>query len=90
MVAIKAGPAKREWRHVKTLVTMHTQLHTKAISARRGEVLEFLGKAAKNTTIPARLAARNAAASRIVPTGFLWDPMCFFPFLVGARSTTAA
>ena len=52
MAAIKAGPAKRERRHVRTPVTMHAQLHTKANSARRGEVLEVLGKAAPNATIP--------------------------------------
>jgi hypothetical protein len=46
MAAIKAGPAKRERRHVRTLVTMYAQLHTKASSAKRGDVLEFLGKAA--------------------------------------------
>src|ERR687892_732459 len=67
----KAGAAKRERRHVRTAVTTYVQLHTRVNSAAKGEVLEVLGQAAENATIPARPAARNAPASRIVPNGVL-------------------
>src|SRR5688572_10188540 len=80
MDAINAGPAKRERRHVRTAVTMHALLHTKAESAKRGEVLEVLGHAAQTAIIPVRLAATNTPASRTVPNGFLWAFM-YFPFL---------
>src|SRR5687767_11472489 len=81
MAAIKAGPAKRERRHVRTALTMHAQLHTIANSAKRGEVLEDLGQAVQNAIISARVAASNAPASRIVPSGFLWA-FIWFPFFV--------
>jgi hypothetical protein len=58
-------------------VTIPAQLHTNANNARRGEVLEVPGHAARNRTIPARLAARNVPANRIAPSGFLWPSMWF-------------
>jgi hypothetical protein len=52
-------------------VTTYVQLHIRANSAARGEVLEVLGQAAQNAIIPTSPAARNAPASRIVPNGLL-------------------
>jgi hypothetical protein len=67
--ARKAGAARRERRHVRRAVTTYVQLHTRANSAARGEVLEVLGQATQNAAIPARPAARSAAASRMIPNG---------------------
>lgn len=67
IAAGKAKPAKRERRHVRTAVTAYVQLHTKANSAMRGEVSEFLGQAAQNAASPAILAMRKTHVSRVVP-----------------------
>jgi hypothetical protein len=67
IAAIKAVAAKRDRRHVRTPATMYAQLHARANSAARGEVLEVLGQAVQNAAIPARPAARSAAASRMIP-----------------------
>src|SRR5688500_2881089 len=81
--AIKARPAKRDRRQVSRAVRRHAQVHTKANSAKRGEVSEVLGQAAQNTTIPARLAARNKPANRIAPSGLPWAFMG--PFLPNVK-----
>src|SRR6185295_7519263 len=69
IAAIKAAAAKRERRHVRTPPTMYAQLHAAANSAARGEVLEVLGHTAHNAAIPAKPAARSAAASSMIPNG---------------------
>jgi len=67
IAARKAKPVKRERRHVRTAVTAYVQLHTKANSAARGEVLEVLGQAAQNAASPAILAMRKTHVSKVVP-----------------------
>ena len=62
IAARKAGAARRERRHVSRALTMYVQLHTRDNSAARGEVLDVRGQAAQNAAIPARPAARSAAA----------------------------
>jgi len=54
---------------VRRAVTTYVQFHTRANSAARGEVLEVLGQVTQNAATPARPAARNAAASRIIADG---------------------
>src|SRR5687767_8184567 len=71
IAARKAGAARRERRHVRMAVATYVQLHVRANSAARGEVLEVLGQATQNAAIPARPATRNAPASRIIPNGLL-------------------
>jgi hypothetical protein len=63
----KAKPVKRERRQVRTAVTAYVQLHTKANSAARGEVLEVLGQAAQNAASPAILAMRKTHVSKVLP-----------------------
>jgi hypothetical protein len=48
---------------------MYVQLHTRANSAARGEVLAVLGQVTQTAAIPARPAARNAVASRVIADG---------------------
>src|SRR5688572_1509588 len=71
IAARKAGAARRERCHVRRAVTTYVQLHIRANSAARGEVLEVLGQATQNAAIPARPATRNVPASRIIPNGLL-------------------
>src|SRR5262245_55416615 len=67
IAARKAKPVKREPRHMRTAVTAYVQLHTKADSAMRGEVLEVLGQAAQHAASPAILAMRKTHGSKVVP-----------------------
>jgi hypothetical protein len=69
IAARKVGAARRERRHISRALAIYVQLHTREISAASGEVLESLGKTAQNAAIPARPAARSAAASRTNPKG---------------------
>ena len=48
---------------------MYVQLHRVVNIAARGEVLAVLGQTAQSAAIPARLAAKSAAASRTIPKG---------------------
>ena len=62
----------RERRHVKTAVATNVQLHARAKSCASGEVPEVVShatSAAENAAIPATPAARDAAASRMIPEG---------------------
>jgi hypothetical protein len=67
IAAIKATPAKRERRLVRTAATAYVQLHSKANNAARGEVSEVLGQAAQNAASPTILAVRKTHVSRVVP-----------------------
>jgi hypothetical protein len=72
VAARKAEGALRERFHVRAAVTTNVQLHAKANSCARGEVPEVLSQdtsATENAAIPATPAARNAAASRMIPEG---------------------
>jgi len=71
IAARNAGAARRDRRHVRRAVTTYVQLHIRANTAARGEVLEVLGQVTQNAAIPARPAARNTPASRVIPNGLL-------------------
>ena len=69
IAARKAGAARRERRHVRTPAARYVQLHARANSDARGDVLAVLGQAAQSPAIPARPAPRSTAASTMIPNG---------------------
>ena len=58
----KAGAARRERCHVRRAVTTYVQLHTRANSAARGEVLEVLGQATQ--CLPTTATTKTAVQYR--------------------------
>ena len=89
IAATKAKPVKRERRHVRTAVTAYVQLHNKANSAARGDVLGVLGQAAQNAATPATLARRKTPVSNLVPRVLLSNALLLAAALITLREEKA-
>ena len=66
-------------------MTAYVQLHNKANSAARGDVLEVVGQAAQNAASPATLARRKTPVSNLVPRVLLSNALLLAAALITLR-----